>query len=47
MTPRKSIKSAIQFMEPSKLLGSVLNRANVGLGDQYGYGNKAYRHYYE
>ncbi len=47
VTPRKSIKSAIQFMEPSKLLGSVLNRANVGLGDQYGYGNKAYRHYYE
>jgi protein-tyrosine kinase len=47
VTPRKAIKSAVQFMEPSKLLGSILNRASVGLEDQYGYGSKAYRHYYE
>ncbi len=47
VTPRKAIKSAMQFMEPSKLLGSVLNRAHAGLEDQYGYGSKAYRNYYE
>ncbi len=47
VTPRKAVKSAMQFMEPSKLLGSILNRANTGLEDQYGYGSKAYRHYYE
>ncbi len=47
VTPRKSVKAAIQFMAPSTLLGTVLNRANVGIDDQYGYGSKAYRHYYE
>ena len=47
VTPRKSITSAIEFMAPSKLLGSILNRAHIGLDDQYGYGSKAYRHYYE
>jgi protein-tyrosine kinase len=47
VTPRKAITAAVQFMQPSKLLGTILNRANVGLDDQYGYGSKAYRHYYE
>jgi protein-tyrosine kinase len=47
VTPRKAVTAAVQFMEPSKLLGSVLNRAHAGLEDQYGYGSKAYRHYYE
>jgi Mrp family chromosome partitioning ATPase len=47
VTPRKAVTAAVQFMEPSKMLGSVLNRANTGLEDQYGYGSKAYRHYYE
>ncbi len=47
VTPRKAISAAVQFMEPSQLLGSILNRANVGFEDQYGYGSKAYRHYYE
>lgn len=47
VTPRKAVTAAVQFMEPSKLLGSVLNRAHTGLEDQYGYGSKAYRHYYE
>ncbi len=47
VTPRKAVTAAVQFMEPSKLLGSILNRAHTGLEDQYGYGSKAYRHYYE
>ena len=47
VTARKAVKTAIQFMEPSKLLGTVLNRASIGLEDQYGYGSSAYRHYYE
>jgi protein-tyrosine kinase len=47
VTARKAVKAAVHFMEPSKLLGTVLNRASVGLEDQYGYGSKAYRHYYE
>ena len=47
VTPRKAVSAAMQFMEPSKLLETILNRANAGLDDQYGYGSKAYRHYYE
>ena len=47
ITPRKAVTAAIHFMKPSPLLGSVLNRAHLGLEDQYGYGSKAYSHYYE
>ena len=47
VTPRKAISSAIDFMQPSKLLGTILNRANTGVEDQFGYASKAYRHYYE
>jgi protein-tyrosine kinase len=47
VTARKAVSAAMKFMEPSKLLGSILNRAAIGLDDQYGYGGKAYRNYYE
>ena len=47
VTARKAVTAAMKFMEPSKLLGSILNRAAIGLDDQYGYGGKAYRNYYE
>jgi protein-tyrosine kinase len=47
VTARKAVSAAVKFMEPSKLLGSILNRASLGFDDQYGYGGKAYRNYYE
>ena len=47
ITARKAVTAAMHFMKPSPLLGSVLNRAHLGLGDEYGYGSKAYSHYYD
>ncbi len=47
VTARKAVSAAVKFMEPSKMLGTILNRAHIGLEDQYGYGSKAYRNYYE
>lgn len=47
MTPRKAVTAAMHFMKPSPLLGSVLNRARLGFGDEYGYGSKSYSNYYE
>mgnify|MGYP000052300601 CR=1 FL=1 len=47
ITARKAVKAAMHFMKPSPLLGSVLNRAHLGFGDEYGYGSKSYTHYYD
>jgi protein-tyrosine kinase len=47
ITARKAVTAAMHFMKPSPMLGSVLNRAHLGLEDQYGYGSKGYSHYYE
>ena len=47
ITARKAVTAAMHFMKPSPMLGSVLNRARLGMEDQYGYGSKAYSHYYE
>jgi protein-tyrosine kinase len=46
MTTRKQLQTAIEFMSPAKLIGTVLNRAKGNLGDSYGYGSKAYQRYY-
>jgi protein-tyrosine kinase len=47
ITARKAVTAAMHFMKPSPLLGSVLNRAHLGMDDQYGYGGKGYSHYYD
>lgn len=47
ITTRKQLKSAMDFMSPAKLVGTVLNRAKGSLDDSYGYYGKAYRNYYK
>lgn len=45
VTTKKQLQSALQFIEPTPLLGTVFNRFNGGVGDPYGYGGK-YEGYY-
>ena len=47
ITTRKQLLTSIAFMEPAKLVGTVLNRAMNNFDDRYGYGSKAYSSYYK
>ena len=45
VTTKKQLQSALQFIEPTPVIGTVFNRCDGGLGDPYGYGGK-YDGYY-
>jgi len=45
VTTRKQLQSAIQFLEPTPLVGTVFNRFDGGFGDPYGYAG-SYDGYY-
>ena len=47
ITTRKQLLTSMEFMEPAKLVGTVLNRAQNNFDDRYGYGSKAYSSYYK
>jgi protein-tyrosine kinase len=47
VTTRKQLQTAMDFMEPAKLVGTVLNRARGNFDDRYGYYSKAYKSYYK
>ena len=45
VTTKKQLQSALQFVEPTPVIGTVFNRCDGGMGDPYGYGGK-YDGYY-
>ena len=45
VTTKKQLQSALQFIEPTPVIGTVFDRCDGGLGDPYGYGGK-YDGYY-
>ena len=47
ITTRRQLLTAIDFMAPAKLIGTVLNRAKGNMDDRYGYYSKGYRKYYK
>ena len=47
ITTRKQLLTSVEFMQPSKLIGTILNRAQNNFDDRYGYGSKAYSSYYK
>lgn len=45
VTTKKQLQSALQFVAPTPVIGTVFNRYDGGMGDPYGYGRK-YSDYY-
>jgi protein-tyrosine kinase len=45
VTTKKQLQSALQFVEPTPVFGTIFNRCDGGMGDPYGYGGK-YDGYY-
>ncbi len=45
VTTKKQLRSAIQLLQPTPILGSVFNRSDGGFGDPYGYSGQYGKYY--